>query len=373
MTLPTTRRTLLQATGAIAAATLAPAAAFAASRPSRLYARAMVVNGNLVVPIDPDARMDAALTREVRSSGVTVLKASLGGSAADYAATIGQMGEYDRAIALNPETYMQVWSAADFAKAKRTGRIGIIYSFESVEMLEGRIARIDEFSARGVRVMQLSYNRVSPFASGVLSPQPSAGLTPLGREAIARMNALGVSLDLSHSDERSTRDALGVCKGPALITHAGCAAVYDHPRNKTDAVLRAVADTGGVVGVYELPFLAPGPKQTTLDQYMAHLLHALKVCGEDHVGMGSDALLTTFDTSPESMAAWNADIAARKASGVGAPGEGPPPFVDGLNRPDRMAVVAGELSRRGYKDPVVEKVLGLNFQRAFTETWTPRT
>jgi len=107
-----------------------------------------------------------------------------------------------------------------------------------------------------------------------------------------------------------------------------------------------------------------------LDDYLRHLTHALKICGVDDVGIGSDALLMPFDTSPESMVEWNKDIAARKASGVGAPGEGPPPFVIGLNRPDRYRVIVDALGRRGYKGRVIDKILGLNFQRVFAETWS---
>ena len=102
---------------------------------------------------------------------------------------------------------------------------------------------------------------------------------------------------------------------------------------------------------------------------MAHMLHALKVCGEDNVGIGSDAILAPFDTTPKGVEAWNKDIAARKASGVAAPGEGRPPFVTGLNRSDRSEVLARALARRGQPLRVIEKVLGSNFQRAFAETW----
>ncbi|MEO5560496.1 MAG: membrane dipeptidase, partial [Dokdonella sp.] len=276
---------------------------------------------------------------------------------------------FDEGIRLNPDVYIKIEQVADIQRAKRTGKVGIIYSFEGADMFEGKLDRIDHFSARGVRVMQLSYNKPSVFASGVLSPQPSAGLTALGRDAVQRMNTLGVSLDLSHCDEASTLAALATSSKPALITHAGCSAVYAHPRNKSDAVLRAVAQKGGVVGIYDLSFLTKAPRQPTLADYVRHMVHALDICGEDHVGIGSDALLMPFDTSPESMVEWNKDIAARKASGIGAPGEGPPPFVIGLNRPDRSLLIADALAHHGYKERTIEKVLGLNFQRAFAETW----
>lgn len=331
----------------------------------------IVIDGNLVPPLDDSAPLDEGTARAVRSSGLTALKATIGGSSGDFKQTSAELDGYDAALRLNATVYLQIARAADFQRAHRSGKVGIIYSFEGVDMLESRVERIDHFFARGVRVMQLCYNRPSAFASGVLTPQPSTGLTPLGREAVGRMNALGVSLDLSHCDEPSTLAALRASKRPGLITHAGCAAIHDHPRNKSDTVLRALTATGGVIGIYDLSFLVPYPKQPTLSDYVRHLRHALDVCGEDHVGIGSDALLMPFDTSPESMAEWNKDIEVRKASGVGAPGEGPPPFVIGLNRPDRYAVIADALADAGFGERVIDKVLGLNFLRVFSDTWKP--
>jgi len=368
------RRRLLKASVVLSGAALLPScsrlwAATSAHDAASLYRKAIVIDGNLVPPIDPDAVLDKTTAKAIRSSGLTAIKATIGGSGNDYATTLEDIAAFDGAIAKNSDLLMQVRSAADIALAKRSGKLGIIYSFEGVNMLDGKPERIAEFSARGVRVMQLGYNKPSPFAAGVLSEQPSSGLTARGRDAIARMNALGVSLDLSHADEKSTLDAIAASSKPVLVTHAGCSAVYAHLRNKSDAVLRAVAAKEGVVGIYELSFLAKYPAQPKLDDYIAHMAHALDVCGEDHVGIGSDALLMPFDTSRESMQAWNKDIADRKAAGVGAPGEGPPPFVIGLNRPDRSALIAAALSKRGYSDRVVEKVLGTNFQRVFEQTW----
>jgi membrane dipeptidase len=369
------RRTFLQLSSALAAASCAPRARPAASpaapddAAARLYRRAIVIDGNLVPPIDDEHPLPADVVAAVRSSGLTAIKATLGGSAGGYAETRAEIDGVTRAIAASGGLYQRITSAADLATAKRAGAVGIVYSFEAVEMLEAKLARIDEFSALGVRVMQLSYNRPSAFAAGVLAAQPSSGLTELGREAVARMNALGVTLDLSHSDEASSLAAIAASTRPAVISHAGCAAIHAHPRNKSDAVLRAIAERGGVVGIYELSFLTAGPAQQALDDYLAHLVHALEVCGEDHVGIGSDALLMPFDTSPASMAEWDKDIAARKAAGIGAPEEGRPPFVVGLNRPDRALHVARALLARGFPERVVEKVLGQNFQRVFAATW----
>ena len=359
------RRAILAGAGA---ATLTSAAVHASPRPERR----LVINGNLVVPIPTgsDPPLDKATIAAVRASGLTALKMSIGGASADFDEANAELDAIDRGVRRYPTLFMPVRALADLDKARMTRQIGLISSFEASTPLGQDVGRIDHFHRRGVRVMQLSYNTPSPFASGVLSKQPSAGLTDLGRQAIARMNAIGVTLDLSHADEASTLGAIEASKRPPLITHAGCAAIHEHPRNKTDKVIKALADKGGVMGVYELCFLTAGPAQPSLDDYLAHMLHALNLAGEDHVGIGSDAFLTAFDTSPENMADWNKQIEARKAMGVGAPGEGRPPYVKGLNRPDRCAVIASALARRGCKSRVIDKIMGENFRRVFAATWT---
>jgi membrane dipeptidase len=364
------RRAFLTAGAAFSAAAFAPGLTDAAEdRVARLYRRAIVIDGNLVAPLDDEGPLDKADIAAVRASGLTALKMTIGGGDGGFKEASDDIAGFDKAIAMSNGLYMKVNSIADLMTAKRTGRVGIIFSFESAAMLEDKVERIDHFSGLGVRVMQLSYNIGSPFASGAMSPQPSSGLTALGHQAVARMNAAGVSLDLSHSDAHTAAGAVAASTKPVLITHAGCDAVYAHPRNKPDEVLRAVADKGGVVGIYELSYLSAGPGQQSLDDYLAHMLHALKVCGEDHVGIGSDAILTPFDISPKGMEGWNKDIAARKAAGIAAPGEGRPPFATGLNRSDRSEVIARALLKCGQPIRVVEKVLGANFQRVFADTW----
>jgi membrane dipeptidase len=158
-------------------------------------------------------------------------------------------------------------------------------------------------------------------------------------------------------------------KRPVLITHAGCSAVYAHPRNKSDALLRALVQKGGVIGIYDLPYLAASPKQPTLDDYMAHMTHALSICGEDHVGIGSDSDIAAWDTSPKALAAFKKEQAHRQKSGLAAPGEDRLPYVIGLNTPRRCEVIADALLKRGYTPRVVEKVLGLNFTDALGRIW----
>jgi membrane dipeptidase len=368
------RRTLLAMIGASAAVAALPPVArgqdvAVSAEAAKLYAGALVFDGNLIPPFQEKFPYPKAMLDVVRHSGVTAVKTSQGGFDSGFADTVDEIAFCQRAIEEYPDIYMQVRRHSDFAEAKRLKRMGVILSFESVEMLEGKVERIALFRGLGVRVMQLSYNKASPFGTGCLG-DPKGGLTELGRKAVAEMNRLGVAVDISHSNEKTSLDVLNASAKPVLVTHGGCAAVYGHPRHKSDDVLRAVVKTGGVIGIYDLPYLAPSPKQPTLDDYMAHLTHALDICGEDHVGVGSDSELTAWDTSSEAMAAFRKDEEDRHKAGVAAPGEDARPlYVIGLNTPRRSEVIADALLKRGYKPRAVEKVLGLNFTDALGRIW----
>jgi membrane dipeptidase len=265
------------------------------------------------------------------------------------------------------DLFLNVRTPGDFERARKEQKLGVVYSFESANMLEDKIDRIEMFRGLGVRVMQLTYNRRTPFGVGCLDGDTD-GLTDLGRKAIAKMNEFGVALDLSHSNTKTTADGIAVSTKPPLITHAGCRAVYMHPRNKEDRELKALADKGGVVGIYMLPYLTASPKQPMLDDYMQHLEHALKICGEDHVGVGSDVPFFPVDASD--LEEMKKATEKRKADGIAAPGEDRPTYIPDLNTPRKMELIADSLLKRGHKSGVVEKVMGANFKRVFGEIWT---
>jgi membrane dipeptidase len=370
------RREAISTGAALAAAAVLPKAARAQTEDPvnvpatvrALYARALVFDANCAPPLSDTLPLPEETLHLVRASGVTAVKTSLGGLDASFEDAVGEIAWFQHLIELQPQYFMQIREYADFARAKAMQRFGILLSFEAVAMLEDKPERIELFRNLGVRVMQLSYNKASPFGSGVLADPPS-GLTELGRKAVDMMNKQGVAVDISHSNSATSIDVLKVSTKPVLITHAGCSAIYEHPRNKSDTLLRAVADKGGVVGIYDLPYLTPSPKQPTLDDYMAHMTHALNVCGEDHVGIGSDSSLSPWDTSPKGLAEFQKMVEERKKKGVAAPGEDRPMYVVGLNTPRRCEVIADALLKRGYSEGVAEKVLGRNFIEALGRIW----
>ena len=339
------------------------------SAAAELYARALVLDCNSGPPYEggslPLPHADLEL---VRNSGVSVVKLSLGGINSGLAETVSEIAYIQQMIEVHPANFMQVRVPGDLDRAKREGKLGIILSFESADMLQGKLENLELFRNLGVRVMQFSYNRKSPFAAGVMEPN-GGGLTLLGREAAQKMNALGIAIDVSHANPPTTADAIAISSKPVIMTHAGCAAIHAHPRNKSDEQLRSLANKGGVVGIYDLPYLAASPEQPTVDHYMAHMERALKVAGEDHVGVGSDVGLDPFDTSPKGLAEFNKAQEERQKSGLAAPEEDRPTYVVGLNTPRRIEVIADQLLKRGYSPRVVEKVVGANFVRVFGEIW----
>ncbi len=363
------RRDLLASAGALAASAALPALAAdgddVSPKARALYRRAMIFDANCGPPLQDKLPFPKAMLDIVRSSGVTAVKTSLAGTDANFSDTVEEIAFFQRIIEEYPDVFLQVREASDFARAKRENKFGILFSFESADMFEGKVERISLFRNLGVRVMQLSYNKTSPWASGVMADPPT-GLTELGAKAVAEMNAQGVAIDISHANAATSKDVLALSKPPVLITHAGCKAVHDHPRNKTDEILKAVADKGGVVGIYDLPYLTASPKQPALDDYMAHMTHALKICGEDHVGVGSDSSLNAWDMSAEDFKKME-DY--RHKTGVAAPEEDRPMYVEGLNTPRRIEVIADALLKRGYSQSVAEKVMGVNFIGALRRIW----
>jgi len=229
--------------------------------------------------------------------------------------------------------------------------------------------RLPLFHDLGVRIVQLTYNVRNRLGDGCLEPA-NAGLSTLGGSIVERLNAMGMLVDLSHCGQRTTADGIAMSAKPVAITHSGCMAVANMPRNKRDEELRAMAEKGGVVGIYQMPFLVEKGAPTQED-FMRHLEHALNVCGEDHVGVGSDLSITPIPQTPEYRARHRQAVETRRARGISAPGEDPEvlAYVEDLNTPRRLERIADLLSSRGHPDARIEKIIGGNWLRLFGEVW----
>jgi len=357
---------LLKASAAVYFAPRLAARAFADALPSPLYANAIVIDSLCAPLTDLDTPPSAETLAAVRQSGITAINFTI--SAPGYEDTMDNLALVQELVDQHPDIFLIVRRHSDIARAKRESKIGIMLGFQYTSFLEEKPERIASFRRLGVRIMQLTYNNRSVFGDGCLEPG-NAGLSKAGIAAVKKMNELGVALDLSHSGYRTTSDGIAQSAKPVLISHSGCAAVYAHPRNKPDEILKALADRGGYFGVYLMPYVVASPTVPTREHVLDHLVHAINVCGADHVGIGSDGAIQKTMLTPEQKAAFDKDIARRKQLGIGAPGEDRYPYVPDLNGPDHMQVIANELARRGQPASVIEKVLGANFQRVIGEIW----
>jgi membrane dipeptidase len=345
--------------------------AFAAEVPKfsadidELYRRSLVIDG-LAGATDDDNGITPATLQQAIESGVTAVNWTV--SQPEFEGTVVYLAHVQSLAEKDPAHWIIVRRASDLMQAKHDGKIGIILGFQHPQAIED-LDHLELFHQLGARVMQLTYNNRSLLGDGCLEPGNS-GLSKLGRAAVTKMNQLGIAVDLSHSGQRTTAEGIEASAKPVLITHSGCNAVFQHPRNKDDKDMRALADRGGVMGIYFMPYLVASPTSPAREHVLAHLDHALKVCGEDHVGIGSDGVIDTFADTPEQRKAFADDQAKRKALGIAAPGEDRPPFSPDLNTTHRMEIIASGLSKMGYSGNVVEKVLGKNFYRAFGEIWS---
>ncbi len=314
---------------------------------------------------------EAAL-EHVRGSGITAVNLTVNARASDLADsfenTKARISEWAREVEAHPDTFVEVLNITDLESAKASGRLGLILGFQDTVPVEDDLTRIDDFHALGVRIIQLTYNVTNKLGSGALVPDDD-GLTGLGVEAVERMDDLGILVDLSHCGPRTTLDAIRASKGPVGITHSGCKTVFDHPRSKDDDTLRLLADRGGVVGIYLMPFLNPSGAPTAAD-VIAHIEHAWNVCGEDHVGIGSDQGIVPLDVSGDFPRRFAEVSAQRSAAGIAAPREDTVPYVPELNHPRRLETIADMLAARGHPSRAIEKVLGANFVRLFDEVWS---
>ncbi len=286
-----------------------------------------------------------------------------------FEASVTSIAMFDRLIDENPTLLLNIHSAADLRAARGSRRLGVIYNFQDTTGLEGDVEKVALFKTLGVRVMQLTYNKRNMAGDGCLE-SANAGLSDFGREVIARVNEQRVLLDLSHGGQRTISEGIAASQLPPAITHSGCRDLVDFPRNIYDREIRALAEKGGVIGIYLMPFLRPGGMAQRED-LLRHLDHAVNVAGEDHVGIGSDGPLMGLTIDDAARQRQRAFYESRAAQGIAAPGEAADIFniVEGYNAPDRFNRIADDLRQRGWTQTRIDKVLGGNFLRLFAEVW----
>lgn len=374
----TDRRIFLHGAAAAGLASLGMTAGASApnQRPLIIDALGGIDNMNLPITRREDAATDFGIDRrsmaDARASGLSAFNMTIGyvfGDGDPYQKSVDDVRTWNAFIQRKSADLLLVRGAADIRRAHAERRIGVILGFQNAAMMGNDARRVEAFAKDGVRVIQLTYNAPNQLGDGSMSPA-NRGLTPFGRDVVVELNRHRVIVDLSHSGEQICLDAIAASKAPIMITHTGCRAIANLPRNKTDRELRQVAEKGGFVGIYFMPFLAVGRQPLAAD-LVAHIEHAIKICGEDHVGIGTDGTVTRIDDMPAYLKGLEDEVRQRRAAGISAPGERPDivPFLPDLTGVDKFRKLADLLARRGHRSGRIEKILGANFLRVADGIW----
>lgn len=326
----------------------------------KIYDDAIVIDG-IVITRNWDAIADKALAQ----SGYTGFNASLDSGSLKRA--LKSLSEWNTRIKENPNRFIQVTSADDFVRAKKEDKAAVMMGFQNTTMLEKSIENMDVLYEAGTRWMQLTYNPRNLVGDGC-TERTNAGLSDYGIEVVERMNELGIIVDLSHCGQQTTDDGIKFSTSGASINHSMCEALHkNHPRAKTDAQIRAMADKGGVIGIICLGYMI-GPNlgtETTLETYVDHIEHAVKVGGIDHVGLAADFAVQGLEATGATRENWYEPRLTRFKPSYKVQW---PPWIPELDTPDRYRHVTRLLHKRGFNAVAIEKILGGNWLRYFRET-----
>jgi membrane dipeptidase len=261
---------------------------------------------------------------------------------------LAQAAEFERLLGRYPERLCRVSAGGDLDDS----RLRLVLAMEGAEPLEGDPGAFEQWYARGVRAASLTWNHANEFAGGIDSAKQ--GLTAKGRALVRRFGELGVVLDLAHASEQTWHDVLDE-EVPFSVTHAGCRAVCDHPRNLADWQLEALAARGGVLGMMALPFVIDR-NAPTLSRWLDHFDHAVAVMGVEHVGLGADFVdqVTPGEQAPGVVDVPQAEVASTAKSRLA---------LEGFAGPEDFPVLVAALRERGYDDQWLEAVTSANWLR----------
>jgi membrane dipeptidase len=298
---------------------------------------------------DP-AAFGPAEFQKLRGSGVKVFHPAVEpNDPQPYKAALDWLSGWDRLLQRRPDYLVRIESGGDFQRVQAERKLGILVGFQNSDHFRAA-ADVASFHTLGQRVSQLTYNARNRIGCGCFEPEDS-GLTPFGAEVVAAMNRAGMVVDVSHCSERTCLDAFAVSRQPVLITHSNCRTLSANPRCKSDTVIRAMAERGGVMGITAVAAFVSRRLPATVEDVLDHFEYVARRVGVEHVGLGSDVGLDALDPR-------TGRLPARYE-------------VRGLPPARRVFDLTEGLIRRGYDDRAIELILGGNFQRALNRIWGP--
>jgi microsomal dipeptidase-like Zn-dependent dipeptidase len=314
------------------------------------------------------ANWSEKIFRQMREGGVDAVHVTITYHE-NFRETVHNISAWNRWFERHPDLIMQGFDAGDVETARRTGRTAIFFGSQNPCCIEDDIGLVEVLHRLGLRFMQLTYNNQSLLATGCYEADDT-GLTRMGREVVAEMNRVGLAVDMSHSSERSTLEAIEHSTRAITITHANPAFWHPALRNKSNTVLKALGESGGMLGFSIYPHHLKDGSQCKLQDFCDMVARTAELCGTQNIGIGTDLC----QDQPDSVVEWmrsgrwtkKVDFGEGSASAPGFPAM-PPWFRD--NR-DFTTIAAG-LRTAGLSQKNVEGIMGGNWLRYFKTSFGP--
>lgn len=281
--------------------------------------------------------------------------------------TVKAIGEWYEILERGSNEILLATTTEDIRKAKKEGKVAIIFGFQHSEPIENDIDLLKVYHRLGVRVMQLTYNEKNLIGDGC-DERTDSGLSNLGIQVIEEMNRLGILIDLSHVGYKTTMEAIEISKEPCCFTHSNPRALCDKVRNKTDEQIKALAEKGGVMGLSFFTVLLRLDRLPTItEDYVDNIEYVANLVGVDHVGTGLDIAYGVTVNHPVYKRLLSSSSLATTFAGACYTQQERLKWY--MSDKTRWFDITRGLVARGYSDQEIEKILGLNFLRLFRRVW----
>ncbi|MCT8467455.1 dipeptidase [Chromohalobacter canadensis] len=318
-----------------------------------LHDDAIVIDGLII------AKWGRELLEDMRRGGLTAANCTVS-VWEGFQATVDNIVETNALLAACDDLVRPVHTTADITRAKEEGKTGIIYGFQNAHAFEDQIGYVEVFKRLGVGIVQMCYNTQNLVGTGCY--ERDGGLSGFGREIVAEMNRVGMMCDLSHVGETTSREVIETSEKPVCYSHCLPSGLKEHPRNKSDAELRFIAEHGGFVGVTMFtPFLRAGV-DATVDDYVEAIEYVMNIVGEDAIGIGTDFT----QGQDQAFFEWLTHDKgyARRLTNFGT-------IInpEGIRTIGEFGNLTEALLRRGMSERQVRKIMGENWMRVLKEVW----
>lgn len=314
------------------------------------------------------ANWSEKIFRQMRAGGVDAIHVTITYHET-FRETVHVIERWNRWFEQFSDLIFQGRTAADVQRARDTGRTAIFFGSQNPSCIEDDIGLVEVLHTLGLRFMQLTYNNQSLLASGCYETVDS-GLTRMGRAVVAEMNRVGLVVDMSHSGERSTFEAIEHSTRPITISHANPHAWHPALRNKSDTLLRALGASGGFLGLSVYPHHLKNGSACTLQEWCDMVARAVDLVGPMQVGIGTDLC----QDQPDSIVEWMRSGRWTKAIDYGegsADAPGFPPMPGWFNDNRDLGKLRSGLTAAGLDKQIVEGVMGANWHRFFDISFGP--